>query len=255
MCFEKVVKATSEVVANRLKFHFSRYAALQSHLQYVMCGPNEISNSRYQNRMLILSELLKKHQKTCFALLQTIIEAELTPFTQNFHYLESSTDKWLSAFKEVRAGKLPQDFGDERPQVVAGASSPFTFGVYHKAERNQPRPTTTFQISVQEEAAKPFTFRAPAKIEQSERRVPTSTSQVSADPELAQNTLAALAKMGYTGITQADLGRLIPADEYQRELQVMAEVRAYFQVAYKVCNTVKSRLLVMVTEWNVLSSV
>ncbi|GJE97016.1 P-loop containing nucleoside triphosphate hydrolase protein [Phanerochaete sordida] len=45
--------------------------------------------------------------------------------------------------------------------------------------------------------------------------------------------LAGLAKLGYTNIDVADLGKLVPPDEYERELEVMAEVRAYFKVAYK----------------------
>jgi hypothetical protein len=207
-----------------------------------ICHLTWISNSQHKNRTLILSDLLKKHQEICLTILQTIIEAELTPFTQNFHYLDSSTDKWLSAFKEARAGKLPQDLSDKqlfKPQVVAGASSPFTFAVHPKAESNLPSAPTN-QFSPQGNTAKattassPFLFAVPAKIEQTERRASTSTSQVPADPELVRNVLATLARVGYAGTTEADLGRLIPADGYQRELQVMAEVRAYFQVAYKV---------------------
>lgn len=48
--------------------------------------------------------------------------------------------------------------------------------------------------------------------------------------------LAALAELGYTGLRAEDLGKLNPLDEYQTELEVMAEVRGYFQVAYKVKN-------------------
>ncbi|KAG6918468.1 hypothetical protein DXG01_014095 [Tephrocybe rancida] len=47
------------------------------------------------------------------------------------------------------------------------------------------------------------------------------------------DALAALAALGYRGITEADFGKLIPPDEYETEIQVMAEVRGYFQIAYK----------------------
>ncbi|KAH9937926.1 P-loop containing nucleoside triphosphate hydrolase protein [Epithele typhae] len=50
---------------------------------------------------------------------------------------------------------------------------------------------------------------------------------------LVPEALATLARLGYTGLTEEDLGRLRQADEYEDELAVMAEVRAYFQVAYK----------------------
>lgn len=46
--------------------------------------------------------------------------------------------------------------------------------------------------------------------------------------------LASLAKLGYQGLTAADFGKLVRPDEYEHELEVMAEVRAYFKVAYKV---------------------
>ncbi|KAI0650981.1 P-loop containing nucleoside triphosphate hydrolase protein [Trametes meyenii] len=48
-----------------------------------------------------------------------------------------------------------------------------------------------------------------------------------------QAALASLAAIGYAGLTEEDLGKLNKADEYEEELQLMAEVRAYFQVAYK----------------------
>ena len=51
---------------------------------------------------------------------------------------------------------------------------------------------------------------------------------------LVRDALANLAKLGYHGLEEADLGKLNPPDVYEDELQLMAEVRAYFQVAYKV---------------------
>ena len=46
--------------------------------------------------------------------------------------------------------------------------------------------------------------------------------------------LAALAALGYTGIVAADLKKLRPVDPFETELEVMAETRAYFQIAYTV---------------------
>ncbi|PSR74398.1 hypothetical protein PHLCEN_2v9906 [Hermanssonia centrifuga] len=52
--------------------------------------------------------------------------------------------------------------------------------------------------------------------------------------EVLQNTaLSALAALGFH-VTATDLGKLHPPDIYEEELEVMAEVRAYFQVAYKL---------------------
>jgi hypothetical protein len=49
-----------------------------------------------------------------------------------------------------------------------------------------------------------------------------------------RDLLAQLALAGYTGLKEDDLDRLRPTDEYETELEVMAEARAYWQVAYKV---------------------
>lgn len=53
------------------------------------------------------------------------------------------------------------------------------------------------------------------------------------DPEKLKEALAMLTGLGYS-VTEEDLGKLNPTDEYEIELKVMAEVRGYFQVAYKV---------------------
>lgn len=51
--------------------------------------------------------------------------------------------------------------------------------------------------------------------------------------ELTNQALAALAALGYH-VSAADLGKLNPPDVFESELELMAEVRAYFQIAYKV---------------------
>ncbi len=83
-------------------------------------------------------------------------------------------------------------------------------------------------------AANPFEFANTASPRQPARVAPAPADD-SARQQLVAETLANLAKLGYTGIGEDDLGKLNPPDIYEEELQVMAEVRAYFQVAYKVC--------------------
>jgi hypothetical protein len=51
-------------------------------------------------------ELTQEHERLCLEFLQAILEAELTPFTQNTHYLQSGTDKWLAKYKEIRSLSL-----------------------------------------------------------------------------------------------------------------------------------------------------
>lgn len=52
---------------------------------------------------------------------------------------------------------------------------------------------------------------------------------------VTNRVLGDLAPLGYKGLTAEKLERLNDPDEYQQELNLMADVRAYFQVAYKVC--------------------
>ncbi|KAI0698693.1 P-loop containing nucleoside triphosphate hydrolase protein [Earliella scabrosa] len=79
-----------------------------------------------------------------------------------------------------------------------------------------------------------FAFGTPAS---TSRAPPQQQHESSEDKEkkakLIKKTLANLVELGYEGISAEDLGKLNPPDEYEDELQVMAEVRAYFQVAYK----------------------
>jgi len=47
-----------------------------------------------------------------------------------------------------------------------------------------------------------------------------------------QIALDALSDIGYTNLTLGDLKRLKPTDDFEDELVVMADVRAYFEVAF-----------------------
>ncbi len=59
-------------------------------------------------------------------------------------------------------------------------------------------------------------------------------SSFTSEKEKTDKALAALAALGFSGLTAEDLEKLHPVDEYETELKVMAEVRGYFQVSYKV---------------------
>ncbi|OCH87803.1 hypothetical protein OBBRIDRAFT_827487 [Obba rivulosa] len=73
-----------------------------------------------------------------------------------------------------------------------------------------------------------------AQSQETSQRATSSSVALSEDYEQRlSDALAALAALGYHGVTAEDLPKLRPSDEYEEELRVMAEVRAYFQVAYK----------------------
>lgn len=66
--------------------------------------------------------------------------------------------------------------------------------------------------------------------------------------EKVNSVLAALAGIGYV-VTEEDLGKLNPPDEFETELKVMAEIRGYCQVSYKVRTPAPFSALVQVYSW------
>lgn len=62
-----------------------------------------------------------------------------------------------------------------------------------------------------------------------ERQRYTQITSSSPTPESVNEALAALAKLGLTGVTQQDLWKLHPSDQMEPALTIMADVRAYFQ--------------------------
>ncbi|KAL0958272.1 hypothetical protein HGRIS_000424 [Hohenbuehelia grisea] len=53
------------------------------------------------------------------------------------------------------------------------------------------------------------------------------------EPSGVARVLLGLTEIGFNGVRAADLPKLLPVDELEPALNIMAEVRAYFQVAYK----------------------
>ncbi|KAJ3508089.1 hypothetical protein NLJ89_g5947 [Agrocybe chaxingu] len=62
----------------------------------------------------------------------------------------------------------------------------------------------------------------------------TSTSSSPQDsPSALSQIMSGLAALGISGLAPEDLKKLLPADDMEPALGIMADVRAYFQVAYK----------------------
>jgi hypothetical protein len=84
----------------------------------------------------LITELIRTHESSCNTFLDAILEVELTPFTQNFHYMESSTEKWLAKYKDARSGRTaerqnqqqtkPPEMVGSTPAPAFGNSVPFT---------------------------------------------------------------------------------------------------------------------------------
>lgn len=66
-----------------------------------------------------------------------------------------------------------------------------------------------------------------------DKRYPKPVSQAANKESLTASALQYLAALGYTSLDENDLKKLLKVDSYETELAVMAETRAYWQVAYK----------------------
>ncbi|KAG1851703.1 P-loop containing nucleoside triphosphate hydrolase protein [Suillus subluteus] len=128
---------------------------------------------------------------------KTALELETTTphYTQNTHYLQTLREKWLAHYKTVRS----------RPSMYRAPIRPIGEAV-GPCPSNDPNPSNC------PSPAKP----GGAKVETPESKA-----------------LRALAEAGYAGLQVSDLARLLPPDSFEEELVVMADVRAYYHVAYK----------------------
>ncbi|KAG2064866.1 hypothetical protein BDR04DRAFT_1162086, partial [Suillus decipiens] len=148
-----------------------------------------------------VGDLIRTQVDICKALtkeaVKTALDLEATPYyTQNTHYLQTLQEKWLA---------------------------------YYKAARNQPH---RFEVHSEplEEKYQHYGIDHGPEIESAGH---SSNSYHRAYETPESKALRALAEAGYTNLSIADLVRLLPPDSHEKELIVMADVRAYYHVAYK----------------------
>ncbi|KAF8921041.1 P-loop containing nucleoside triphosphate hydrolase protein [Mucidula mucida] len=196
-CFTRVETNLARVLFKYTEDNFSRYAVLHGHMK------------------TFLAELLARRRAMCQQILESTLETERTPFTQNTHYLEATTEKWL-ANTAVGAGSQQSPFIIDSP-ATGGNPKPPTgpFAPFVQAFGGQ-----------QPASATSFTFVAPQSAFPPQQQASGSSSQTGftapwakpppteQDVEVVQAALAALAAIGY---------------HYEVELKVMADVRGYFQ--------------------------
>ncbi|KAG7448030.1 P-loop containing nucleoside triphosphate hydrolase protein [Guyanagaster necrorhizus] len=230
-CFNRVQGCTYEVLIKCIEKDFSRYVILQGHLK------------------TFIVELINDCRATCSAVLDATLEVEKSPFTQNTHYLEDTTDKWLAKYKNIRAGKTHAHGSVDHPakrQKTEESASPSPPGgisaMPGPAEitnsSQQVNDTTSPRIKGAEKASDSAVppqeaSRASVAATQPAQAPLISEADIAAKADKVQEALAALIALGYKGLKPEDLGKLNPTDIFETELKVMAEVRGYFQVAYK----------------------
>ncbi|KAF5376650.1 hypothetical protein D9615_007811 [Tricholomella constricta] len=246
VCFAAVREQMEKMLEKRIEKVFYRYDNLKGHIR------------------IFVSEIMQSHYDLCSAILQPLLKVEATPFTQNTHYLADSHAKWLSIYKDARSkGDVPSH--NQRKRRNSGQDGQ-PLKKRRKTDGGQaPVPSKTKVVKSPAVPAKDSRAKkelAPVKAKSSKRKhapkddesSDESSSDDSEDeessddpPQKSENkpssddhpavninkALAALSALGYHGLTAEDLGKLKAPDDYETELNVMAEVRGYFQIAYK----------------------
>jgi hypothetical protein len=173
-----------------------------------------------------ISNLIRIHVEACKAHAQEAVkialDLETTPhYTQNTHYLQTLQEKWLAHYKKVRVNssryKAHQYEGAELSPVASDL----------ECEYSGPRETVSYPIPPR--ASIPNAIPPRASHPYSSMEAPYSTVEWPVD-----KALRSLAEAGYPNLRVQDLARLLPPDPYEEELIVMADVRAFYHVAYKV---------------------
>ncbi|OSD00780.1 hypothetical protein PYCCODRAFT_1437127 [Trametes coccinea BRFM310] len=260
-CFEEVQSTFKDAVADIVRQEFDRYSALKAIVGPVTmelvnnCTEKTIEqlqailaleSSPFTQNGHYLSECRDKWlAKYKDARAGRGVAERVTPVVPNTAASESPVPPAPSA-NSTGPATFPQS-PHGRPIKPLPSKRPSKGSAGERAQARQSSPPPSPTPGREED---PFVEpRTPATAPRAQPMASTPTpvaSERSANPkqtlspeeqqgkeEAIREALAALAKLGFTGLTETDLGKLNKADEYEEELQLMAEVRAYFQVAYK----------------------
>ncbi|KAJ7731892.1 P-loop containing nucleoside triphosphate hydrolase protein [Mycena metata] len=232
-CFNVVKQSMLALLMRCIDEKFGRYELLQTRLK------------------TCITNLAAKYFESCANFLLAMLEVEQVPFTQNSQYLQASTEKWLSRYKEERAAKKESNeeagkrrkLGGAQPSASASrdaelckfdlikfdtpaSSSAGLFAVKPPVAAVLPDPTRSFSSGLS-------TPKPQADGSSSSPRPASPSNTARTDAEKINGVLAQLAELGYPGIVSEDLGKLRQVDEFETEITVMSEVRGYFECAYK----------------------
>ena len=161
----------------------------------------------------------KAHAKEA---VKTALDLETTTphYTQNTHYFQTLREKWLAHYKTARVKHSEYTL----PSRSATPSEIVETPIYSSPSYNRepPRPVGTPYRSAYSNVQAPQ----------------VNVVRTLVESEMPQaKALRALAEAGYPNLRVSDLSRLLPPDSFEEELVVMADVRAYYHVAYKVSCT------------------
>ncbi|KAJ7800360.1 P-loop containing nucleoside triphosphate hydrolase protein [Mycena olivaceomarginata] len=229
-CFNAVKQSMLALLMRCIDQKFGRYQLLQTRVK------------------TCITDLAAKYYESCGNFLMAMLEVEQNVYTQNLRYLSTSTEKWLSQYKDERAGKgkggteeptsKPRKLDATQPSASASKGpEKFTFNnsaFDMKRPVGAAAPDHTHSIPSAFGGVSSPAFASFKPLAESSSSSPPSTSAAAVpDSEKINSVLAQLAELGYSGVTPDDFGKLRPVDEFETEITVMSEVRGYFQCAYK----------------------
>jgi hypothetical protein len=206
-CVASINDVLDDVIQQLAKTHFGRFRVLQDTILYVI--DNILTKILYR-LYLVCRDFVRPDIEECkdkaFSAVKETLGLEITPiYTQNKKDFENLREGWLIKYRKARRNpgeyRIPESpcerLSDSLFVPIAQASSSPSSAARSKSDS--------------------------AKSHDSEERVSPETL-----------ALQYLARAGYRGLTVDDLARLSRDKYFEDELIVMADVRAYFTLAYKV---------------------
>ncbi|KAG2067161.1 hypothetical protein BDR04DRAFT_1144485 [Suillus decipiens] len=209
-CLAGINDVLDQVINTLISTHFGRFKVLEDYFGKLIRIQVDIYKAR--------AEIAVK----------SALELETTPhYTQNTHYLQTLRDKWLSRYKTVRSRpsqyKIRHIREDGGPPETPKAS---------KVRTSSDNGNEWGQGCFSPVASQASVFGSVP----TEKNNKGSKGHINSTPvaeTLEDKALRALAEAGYANLRISDLARLLPPDPFEEELVVMADVRAYYHVAYK----------------------
>ena len=223
VCFEKVASNAQDTLERLVNKHFGRFPKLRAYILYVVIRRYDCE--RYDSRAdivspihsnLVLDIFVTQKNNALAAITATLAQEKYPLFTMNDHYLIATREKWLLRYKDVRR--------QEQKFAVDGPLSPnkHVWGQVQERPKGREKSNGLCITSLVSSRLCLMSFSY------------TSAGFAQREETPMDRALQALRELGYTDLRESDLIRLNPPDTYEEELNVMADVRAYFQVAYKV---------------------
>ncbi|KAG8894787.1 hypothetical protein FRB99_001000, partial [Tulasnella sp. 403] len=197
-CFKEVEKIVIEYVEQLIQEHFSKY----SH------------GGLLETVSRVAREQIRESARGTLDKIEDLCRTEDEPYTQNEHYFFYFQSKLLQRYRLIHRRSLGQ--GDLFMALKTYDPTPRPYNSVPRTPYNLV-PRTPYD-SVPTIHPRPVTPLCPDRDEQW---------------EYINNVITNLSRLGIHNVVAEDLAKMFQKEDMEPALEIMAEVRAYFQVAYK----------------------